>query len=521
VSLAALGLVPLKMLPFDNKNELQIVVDMPEGTTLEGTAQVTDAIAEYLQSVPEMTNYTTFVGLSSPMDFNGLVRHYYLREGSNVADVRINLIDKQHRKQQSHAIALRIRRDIEHIAGRFNAAVKIVEIPPGPPVLATVTAEVYGGPYSTYEEIIAASGKVRKMMAREPLMVDLDDSVEYPQTLYVFKTDKAKAALNGVSTEDVARTVQTALGGASAGVVHLPHEANPFDIYLQLPRSRRSMLGELKALYVRGNLGVPVQIAELGRFEASTVDETIYHKNLRRLVYIYGELAGRAPADAIFSLQRQLGQNPLPEAFRVEWAGEGEWKITVDVFRDLGIAFAVAFMGIYILLVYETRSYLIPCVLLIAVPLTIIGIMPGFWLLNALTGVKVGGFPNPIFFTATAMIGTIALAGIVVRNSVVLITFIRDSLAEGETLEQSILSSGAVRMRPIFLTAATTALSAWPITLDPIFSGLAWALIFGLFVSTAFSLVMVPVVYFMIYKNRLGTNASPTVDLEGSTDPAH
>ncbi|MBI4772604.1 MAG: efflux RND transporter permease subunit [Deltaproteobacteria bacterium] len=508
VSLAALGLVPLKMLPFDNKNELQIVVDMPEGTTLERTAEATDAIAGYLPSVPEMTDYTTYVGLSSPMDFNGLVRHYYLREGSNVSDIRVNLIDKYHREQQSHAIALRIRKDIEHIAERFHANVKIVEIPPGPPVIATITAEIYGAPYSTYQEMIEASGMVRDMMAKEPLLVDLDVSVEFPQTLYVFKVDKVKAALNGVSTEDIARTVQMALGGADAGVVHLPHEANPFNIYLQLPMARRSTLQDLKALYVRGNPGVPVQIAELGLFTESTVDQTIYHKNLRRLVYIYGELAGRPPAEAIFSMQRKLERNPLPEGFQVEWTGEGEWKITVDVFRDLGIAFAVAFLGIYILLVYETRSYLIPCVLLIAVPLTIIGIMPGFWLLNAVTGGQVGGYPNPIFFTATAMIGTIALAGIVVRNSVVLITFIRDELAEGQSLEAAILSSGAVRMRPIFLTAATTALSAWPITLAPIFSGLAWALIFGLFVSTAFSLVMVPVVYFMIYRKRFGTSGA-------------
>ena len=516
VSLAALGLVPLKMLPFDNKNELQIVVDMPEGTTLERTAKVTDAMADYLHSVPEVTDYTTYVGLSSPMDFNGLVRHYYLREGSHVADIRVNLIDKQYRKQQSHAIALRIRKDIEHIAARFNASVKIVESPPGPPVIATVTAEIYGAPYHTYDQIIEASGRVRDMMAREPLLVDLDDSVEYPQTRYVFKVDKVKAALNGVSTEDIARTVQMALGGASAGVVHLPHEVNPLYIHLQLPKARRSMLEDLGALYVRGDRGVPVQIAELGRFEASVVDQTIYHKNLRRLVYLYGELAGRPPAEAVFSMQGQLERNPIPDGFQVEWTGEGEWKITVDVFRDLGIAFAVAFLGMYILLVYETRSYLIPCVLLIAVPLTIIGIMPGFWLLNAVTGGEVGGYPNPIFFTATAMIGTIALAGIVVRNSVVLITFIRDSLAEGQTLDESILSSGAVRMRPIFLTAATTALSAWPITLDPIFSGLAWALIFGLFVSTAFSLVMVPVVYFMVYRNRIGTNGRLTGDLEGT-----
>ena len=271
---------------------------------------------------------------------------------------------------------------------------------------------------------------------------------------------------------------------------------------LRLPRASRSSLDDLKSLYIRGREGQLVPISELGDFEKTTVDQTIYHKNLRRVVYLYAEMAGTPPVKAIMSLQSKIADDPLPEGLRVEWAGEGEWKITVDVFRDLGMAFALACAGIYILLVYETRNYLLPLVLMIAIPLTVIGIMPGFFLLNKIAGGTVGGYPNPIFFTATAMIGMIALSGIVVRNSVVLITFIRDSLAEGMPLREAILTSGTVRMRPIFLTAVTTALSAIPITFDPIFSGLAWALIFGLFVSTAFSLVLVPVVYYMIYRNR-------------------
>ena len=490
------------MLPFDNKNELQIVIDMDEGTTLEQTAAVVDAFADYIKNIPEVTDYTSYIGTSSPMDFNGLVRHYYLRTGSNVADIRINLMEKNQRKQQSHAIALRIRNDLEHIARTNGANIKIVEAPPGPPVLATVTAEVYGGPYHSYEEIIEAAGKVENLMAQEEGLVDIDNTVEAEQERVVFMVDKEKAALNGVSTTDISQTLQFALAGTDSSVLHLPKEANPLIIMLRLPRSSRSSPEDLKSLYIRGREGQLVPISELGDFEKTTIDQTIYHKNLRRVVYLYAEMAGTPPVKAIMSLQSKIADDPLPEGLRVEWAGEGEWKITVDVFRDLGIAFALACAGIYILLVYETRNYLLPLVLMIAIPLTIIGIMPGFFLLNKIAGGTVGGYPNPIFFTATAMIGMIALSGIVVRNSVVLITFIRDSLAEGMPLREAILTSGTVRMRPIFLTAVTTALSAIPITFDPIFSGLAWALIFGLFVSTAFSLVLVPVVYYMIYRNR-------------------
>jgi len=502
-ALAALGYVPLKMLPFDNKNELQIVVDMDEGATLEETAAATSALASYMRNVAEVTDLSAYIGLSSPMDFNGMVRHYYLRQGSNVADIRVNLADKSRRQQQSHEIGLRVRDDLSRIAAEHGANIKLVEMPPGPPVLATITAEVYGGPYHSYEELADASRLARNLMEQERELEDIDDSLEAPKEKYLFRVDKEKAALNGVSTQDIARVVQIYLGGSEASILRAPYEANPLPIYLQLPRKARSSLDELRQLYVRGQEGQLVQISELGDFEKKRVDQTIYHKNLQRVVYLYGEMAGRPPAEAIFSMQSKLAETPLPEGFHVQWAGEGEWKITVDVFRDLGIAFGIACFGIFILLVYETRSYLLPLVLMIAIPLTIIGIMPGFFLLNALTGGKIGGFPNPVFFTATAMIGMIALAGIVVRNSVVLITFIRDAMEQGAALQEAILSSGAVRMRPIFLTATTTALSALPITLDPIFSGLAWALIFGLFVSTAFSLVLVPMIYYMIYRRKV------------------
>ncbi len=499
--LALFGYVPLKMLPYDNKNEFQIVVDMDEGTTLERTAAATYALADYLRTVPEVTNYSVFVGTSSPMDFNGLVRHYYLREAANVADIRVNLVHRDYRDQQSHAIALRLRNDLKDIARKWNANVKIVEVPPGPPVLATVTGEVYGSPYNSYGEIIAAAEKVEALMKREEGLVDVDDTIEAPQERAVFRVDKEKAALNGISTEELSRIMKMSLSGESSSVLHLPHEDNPLPILLRLPRSLRSGLEDLKGVYVKGKEGL-VDVSELGRFEKSRVDQTIYHKNLRPVVYLYGEMAGKTPADAVLHLQKELDQTPLPQGFRVEWAGEGEWKITVDVFRDLGIAFAVACLGIYILLVYETRTYLIPLLLMIAIPLTVIGIMPGFLLLNSIGVKTVGGYANPVFFTATAMIGMIALSGIVVRNSVVLITFIRDSVNEGMSLQEAILTSGAVRMRPIFLTAGTTALSAWPITLDPVFSGLAWALIFGLVVSTLFTLVLVPVAYYMVNRKK-------------------
>jgi multidrug efflux pump subunit AcrB len=498
----ALLLVPLKMLPFDNKNELQLVIDMPEGTPLETTDAVARDLEDFLRTVPEVHNFTALVGGASPMDFNGLVRHYYLRQGPHVADIRINLAHRKQRKMNSHAIALRIRPDVERIAARWNASVKIVEVPPGPPVLATIVAEIYGRPHHRYDELIAAAETVKARMRAERGVVEVDDYVEADQRKWTYALDRDKAARNGVSVEDAAQTLRIALGGFDVGTLHIPGEQNETPIRLQLPRAQRSDVERLKTIPVKGRGGNLVQLGEIGTFAETLEDKTIFHKNLERVVYVTAETAGRGPAYPVLALQRHFKKNPLPDGIRVDWSGEGEWKITVDVFRDLGLAFAAALLGIYVLLVYETRSYALPGVIMLSIPLTMIGIMPGFWILNLLVNRPVAGYPDPVFFTATAMIGMIALAGIVVRNGIILIDFIRLQVERGRPIKDAILESGAVRLRPIVLTAGTTMLGAWPITLDPIFSGLAWALIFGLFVSTAFTLVIIPVVYYLIYGHR-------------------
>ena len=502
VFLALSGRVPLKMLPFDNKNELQIVVDLPEVATLEATDAVVREIEDYLQTVPEVVNYVSTVGEGSPMDFNGLVRKYYLRQAPHLADVRVNLLPRQKREMSSHAIALRIRADVEAIGARAGALLRIVEVPPGPPVMATVVAEVYGRPDQPYAELVAAAEALRARVAAEEGVVEADTTAEANQQKLFFRVDREKAGLNGISTEDIVGTMRIALAGMPAGVVHAPYEQNELPIVLRLPREKRSDPERLKTVMVKGRMGQSVPLGELGRFEEDVVDRTIIHKNMERVVFVTAEMAGRGPAYAVLDLQADLKEEPLPAGIRAVWTGEGEWKITVDVFRDLGIAFSAALLAIYVLLVYETGSYLLPIVIMLSIPLTMIGIMPGFWLLNALMGKTVGGYADPVFFTATAMIGMIALGGIVQRNAIILIDFIRSEAARGKPLKDAIIEAGAVRFRPIFLTAGTTLLGAWPITFDPIFSGLAWSIIFGLFVSTAFTLVVVPVAYGLIYKNQ-------------------
>jgi multidrug efflux pump subunit AcrB len=499
--------VPLKMLPFDNKNEFQVVIDMPEGTTLERTAAATDAIAQHLLTLNEVRDVSTFVGTSSPMDFNGMVRHYYLRGGPNVADIRINLMDKDERQQQSHAIALRVRNDLQAIAERYDANIKIVELPPGPPVISTITVEVYGEPFHDYAMLQGAAQQLASRLRGEPGVVDVDTSIEAEQRRYLFVTDKEKAALAGLSTTDVAQLIQAALNGSDVTTLHDGDEVDPTPIRIRLPLADRSSIANLENLYIAGAGRSMVQLGEIGSFVETAVGQTIYHKNLRQVVYVFADTAGRPPATAILDTQ---GDVPLAPGIEAVWSGEGEWKITLDVFRDLGIAFGAACIGIYLLLVIETGSYFMPVILMISIPLTIIGIMPGFWLLNVIGNVPVDGWDNPVFFTATAMIGMIALSGIAVRNAILLIDFIHHGRREGKPMRQAILESGAVRLTPIFLTASTAMLAAIPITLDPIFSGLAWALIFGLLVSTTFTLVLIPMIYWMIYRPRSDANEAAT-----------
>jgi multidrug efflux pump subunit AcrB len=502
MALALFRYVPMKMLPFDNKNEFQIVVNMPEGTPLEMTAQVVQDFERYIGEVPEVTNFISYVGTASPMDFNGMVRHYYLREGGNVADIRINLAGKQRRKQQSHAILLRLRKDLQTIASRHGADIQLVEMPPGPPVISTVVAEIYGGPDQSYADLIAGGKAVQEIMKTEPFVVDIDDTTETPRDRIDFVLDKEKAALHGVSTTMITGTLRTALSGKSPATVHRRGERRPLPVKIILPRAGRSGMVALSQIPVKTASGKMIPLGELGSFVKVAEDQPVYHKNLERVVYVFAEMAGRAPGEAVLDMQKRIDDQPLPEGLRAEWAGEGEWKITLRVFRDMGISYLAALMGIYTLLVIQMNSFFMPLLIMVSVPLTLIGIMPGFWLLNVLLADPVGGFDTPIFFTATSMIGMIALGGIVIRNSLVLIEFVKGAMDEGSKLKEAILQSGAIRLRPILLTAATTALGAWPITLDPIFSGLAWALIFGLFASTLFTLVVVPVVYYALLKNR-------------------
>ncbi len=524
--LPALRLVPLKMLPYDNKNEFQIVIDMPENSTLDQTDNAARDVAQFLAGVAEVEDFEVFTGRPSPMDFNGMVRHYFLREQPHQADIRVNLVPKDFRQQQSHEIVLRLRDRLVEIGARWGADVKIVEVPPGPPVIATLTAEVYGPPDADYARLIEAAEIVRDRMKREPGVVDVDLSSEDDQVRWVFETDKPKAALSGITTADINRTLQMVLAGDRGSVMRNEHEVAPLPIVLRLPRDQRSAIDDLEEVYVQGSGGNLVQLGGLGRFVQQTEDKTIYRKNLKPVMYVFGEVAGRPPADAILDMEldRRSGLNGVSEAaprptsqrtwlnpgggvawnvpdeFRVVWNGEGEWKITLDVFRDLGLAFAAALVAIFMLLMFQTGSRLLPLVMMLAIPLTLIGIMPGFWLLNLQRAELIGGYANPVFFTATAMIGMIALAGIVIRNSVVLVDFIHYGIASGLSLEESIVRSVAVRTRPILLTAGTTLLGNWVITLDPVFSGLAWAIIFGILTSTLFTLVVIPVVYWLLYR---------------------
>ncbi len=536
--LPMLRLVPLKLLPYDNKDEFQIVINMPEGTTLERTQGVAQAFGEHLRTVPEVAEFVAFVGVPSPMDFNGMVRHYYLREGNHFADLRVTLAPRQRRAQQSHEIVLRIRQSLESIASTHGANIQLVEVPPGPPVISTVTVELYGTATTSYETLQAAAGRLTERLAREPFVVDIDSSVEAEQTKLTFITDKEKAALSGIATEDIAGTLALTIEGENAGFLQIATEANPLPIIVRLPLAQRSSTQDLMDLSVKGRPGITkvreensvrdapqplVQLGELGTFKRSQQGQTIYHKNLQPVVYVFAELAGRPPAAVVLDVAADTNsatQTPkalwqrtylspgggdgwqLPDDIRAVWSGEGEWDITLRVFRDLGIAFGVALLGIFVILIIQTGSATLAGIIMLAIPLTVIGIMPGFWLLNQLGERVIAGFPNPVLFTATAMIGMIALAGIVVRNSLILIEFIHLALKQGVSLTEALIQAGAIRMRPIFLTAATTLLGNLVITLDPIFSGLAWAIIFGIAASTLFTLAVIPVVYYLVYDHQ-------------------
>lgn len=538
--LPAFRMVPLKLLPHDNKNEFQLVVDLQEGSSLESTASTLDNLAEYLQRVPEVKSVSAFAGTASPMDFNGMVRHYFRRGESWHGELRIVLADKHQRKMQSYEMVSRLRDDLEAIGARDDALVKLVQMPPGPPVLATLVAEIYGDDMTSYEELEAAAAIVADRLAKEDHVSEVDTSVPAEQQVWRFIPDREKAALSGIASTDIHESIRAASAGLVIDHLQLPTEVNPLPIEIRLPEGSRDNPEQLLSLYVRGQQGVAktddgaglvdapaplVQLAELGEFQRETLDRPILHKNLRPVVYVYGEPTGRVPADAVVDMmadqdtdrndyvpqwRRNYFNNgsgygwSVPDNINVVWSGEGEWKITLDVFRDLGIAYAVALLGVFLVMVLQTGLKAVAGIMMLAIPLTIIGIMPGFWFLNMFSS-DIAGYPNPTLFTATAMIGMIALAGIVVRNALILIEFIQQRLARRDcSLKEALFDAGAARTRPILLTAGTTMLANTVITLDPIFNGLAWAIIFGITASTLFTLLVIPVVYHMIYKDAEG-----------------
>jgi multidrug efflux pump subunit AcrB len=496
-SLVGLKWVKVKMLPFDNKSEFQVVIDMPEGTPLEETAAVTRDIGAVLSAVPEVDNYQMYVGASSPYNFNGLVRHYFLRRGGNVADIQVNLVPKGERSAQSHDIATRVRPAIQAAAARHGARVKVAEVPPGPPVLQTLVAEVYGPDYMGQVEV---ARQVKAILEKSDGVVDVDWYVEDDQPRFRFEVDPVKAALNGVSTSLVAATLRLAVEGTPAGLLHQPGEKEDVPIVLRLPRADRSRIESLKQLHVTGRQGNLVPLGEIVRVREETAEKSIYHKNLMPVVYVTGDVAGKveSPVYAILSINRELDKLTVPGGYRLEryvaaqpatdrkiamkW--DGEWHITYEVFRDLGLAFAAVLVLIYILVVGWFQSFRTPLAIMAAIPFSLVGILPAHGLMGA-------------FFTATSMIGFIAGAGIVVRNSIILVDFIELRLSQGMPLDQAVIDAGAVRFRPMLLTAAAVIVGASVILFDPIFRGLAISLMAGEVASLLLSRMTVPILYFV------------------------
>ncbi|MFZ0061910.1 MAG: efflux RND transporter permease subunit [Pyrinomonadaceae bacterium] len=502
LSLVALKLVRVKMLPFDNKSEFQVIVDMPEGTTLEGTAAVTREIGDYIRTVPEVTDYQMYVGTASPYNFNGLVRHYFLRRGANVADIQVNLVPKDERSAQSHDIAKRVRPAIQQIATKYLARVKVSETPPGPPVLQTLVAEVYG---PNYQRQIEVARQIEDIFDKTEGVVDVDSYIEDSQAKYHFVVDKEKAALNGVSAEQIAATLRIAIEGINVGLTHQPLEKEDVPIVLRLPRAERSSVADLKQIKVIGQQGSLVSLGELVRVEEQAADQSIYHKNLMPVVYVTGDVAGKveSPVYAILQLNEALDHLQLPEGYGLEryvanqpfsaeklamkW--DGEWHITYEVFRDLGLAFGAVLILIYILVVGWFQSFKTPLTIMAAIPFSLIGILPAHALMGA-------------FFTATSMIGFIAGAGIVVRNSIILVDFVELRLNQGMALADAVVDAGAVRFRPMMLTAAAVIVGSGVILFDPIFQGLAISLMAGEVASLLLSRMTVPVLFYMSERKK-------------------
>lgn len=494
--------VAVKMLPFDNKNEVQVVIDMPEGTTLERTNAVAKEVAQYLKTVPEMVNYQSYVGSSAPITFNGLVRHYDLRGGSNMADIQVNLLHKEDRSEQSHDVAKKIRPEIQKIGKKYGANIKIVEVPPGPPVLSTIVAEIYG---PNYEDQLKVADQVQKILQNTDDVVDVDWMAEAPQTEFKLVADKEKSMLNGVAPAQIVGNVTYLLGEHPVSYLYDEKSNQPVNIVMKLSDADKTNLQDITSLKVKGQQGNMVPVADLVKVEKDSLAKTIYRKDQKRVAYVLADMAGglESPAYAILGMEDKLKNIKLPTGYKlnelymkqpddesdftVKW--DGEWQITLEVFRDLGAAFAVVIIIIYMLIVGWFQNFKTPMVMMVAIPLSLVGIVLGHWLLGA-------------FFTATSFIGMIALAGVMVRNSVLLIDFIEIRLNEGIPIKQAIIDAGAVRTTPILLTTGAVVIGAIIILFDPIFQGLAISLVFGAIVSTLLTLIVVPLIYYMSEKKK-------------------
>ncbi|MBP7633730.1 efflux RND transporter permease subunit [Candidatus Ozemobacteraceae bacterium] len=501
--LAAMAMVPLrlvkvKMLPFDNKSEFQVIIDMPEGTALERTAEATQALTAYLRTVPEVVDIESYIGLSGPYNFNGLVRHYFMRRGSNVADLQVNLVGKEHRSAQSHQIAVRVRPELQKIAERYGANVKVAEVPPGPPVLQTLVAEVYG---PDIDKAAVLARQVEELFRKAPGVVDIDTYIEDDQHKVRFEVDREKAAMLGISTEQIAKMVRVAIDGASVSLMRLPREKEDVPILVRLPKSMRTGTESILSLQVTSPAtGRQVPLRELVTPFSGIENKSRYHKNLKSAVYVVADVAGaeESPVYPILGLIGEVEKLTAPDGGKVtQWhtrvptdtstyslKWDGEWHITYEVFHDLGLAFAVVMLLIYILVTAWFQNFVTPLTIMVPIPLTLVGILPAHWALGA-------------FFTATSMIGFIAGAGIIVRNSIILVDFIQLKRAEGLPLSEAVVEAGAVRFRPMLLTAAAVVVGAAVILFDPIFQGLAISLMAGEVASTLLARIAVPVLYYM------------------------
>jgi len=504
LGLAGAKWVVLKMLPFDNKSEFQILVDMPEGTALERTTQVLGELGQYLRQVPEVRDYQAYAGISAPINFNGLVRQYYLRSGAHVGDLQVNLVDKHHRDRKSHEIASAMRAPLQEIGRRFDANVKIVEVPPGPPVLSPLVAEVYGLDYPGQIRVAKA---LRGVFESTTDIVDVDDSVESPAPQLHLHVDRVRAGRLGISQAVIVDAITTVLSGSDVTYLHSPGAKYAVPLRLQFPVAERDRLDRLFALKLTGQGGRQVALADLVSVEQAEREHAIYHKDMLPMVMVTGDMAGSldSPLYGMFEMVGTVSDTGLapaggwleqyfvrqpdnPYRYSIKW--DGEWQVTYETFRDMGIAYSVGLVLIYLLVVAQFRSYLVPLIIMAPIPLTVIGVMPGHALLGA-----------P--FTATSMIGMIALAGIIVRNSILLVDFVNQEVQAGVPFEAAVLRSGAVRAKPIILTGLAAMLGALFILDDPIFSGLAIALIFGILVSTVLTLLVIPVMYYAFFWKRL------------------